>query len=127
MKKRAGAPKGGRVHSIVWDMLRIMKRHYKIRYNYEFHNYWFECHGFPKKRQDQYIVIKRPRSWHVTYHDRPTKNCSEESFARLRDLEDWIYAMYEKKKEQEEEYERAELAKLEESLLRQGKYKDIGQ
>lgn len=60
-KERIGAPMGGRVH---WLLLFLSKRFlnaYRLRFDYEYHNYYFSRYDGRTVR-DEFIVVRTSRS-----------------------------------------------------------------
>lgn len=39
-EKKGGAPSGGRVHWLVYELSREAKLHYSVNFDYEYHNYF---------------------------------------------------------------------------------------
>lgn len=62
-----GAPKGGRVHWLLWHLPSKFKGAYKYVYNYASHNYIFYRND-GRSLYDVFIVVQTSKHyWHVTY------------------------------------------------------------
>lgn len=59
---KVGAPAGGRVHWLIMFLPREFKLTYKLRFDYEYHNYHFSrCEG-SRTPKDEFIIIRTSRS-----------------------------------------------------------------
>lgn len=54
---KIGAPMGGRVHWLLLCLRKEFKRSYKLRYDYEYHNYHFTRYG-KRTPIDEFIVVR---------------------------------------------------------------------
>lgn len=57
---KVGAPLGGRVHWLLWHLGKDFKRAYKLRFDYEYHNYHFTRYA-ARTPIDEYIIIRTSR------------------------------------------------------------------
>lgn len=57
---KVGAPPGGRVHWLLLHLGRDFKRAYKLRFDYEYHNYHFTRYD-ARTPIDEYIIIRTSR------------------------------------------------------------------
>lgn len=75
MKRGVGAPKGGRVHWLLFHLPREFKIKYVLSYNYAAHNYiFYRLHG--RLLFDVFIVRQTSRHyWCMTY-----ANCKLQSY-----------------------------------------------
>ena len=63
MTRKIGAPTGGRVHWLIMFLSREFKRAYKLRFDYEYHNYHFTRYNEGSKTpRDEFIIIRTSRS-----------------------------------------------------------------
>ena len=60
MPGKVGAPPGGRVHWLLWHLSKEFKRAYRLRFDYEYHNYHFARYA-ARTPIDEYIVIRTSR------------------------------------------------------------------
>lgn len=67
MVRRAGAPKGGRVHWMLFNLPRDFKAAYRLAYNYAKHNYvFYRMSG--SQLVDVFVVVQTSRHyWRVMY------------------------------------------------------------
>ncbi len=69
---RAGAPKGGRVHWLLWNLTSELKRAYVVRFDYENHNYALIRYPERNERRnpiDEFIVIRTSECcWRIMYY-----------------------------------------------------------
>ena len=56
LKRKVGAPKGGRVHWLLWNLKAEFKRAYNCSYNYANHNYTFYRMTEKKQLCDIFII-----------------------------------------------------------------------
>lgn len=61
MKRKAGAPMGGRVHWFLMFLSKDFVRAYKLSFDYEYHNYYFARHE-GRTVIDEFIIIRTSRS-----------------------------------------------------------------
>lgn len=67
MKNKVGAPKGGRVHWLLWHLSAEFKGAYELYYDYATHNYTFARHD-GRKLYDVFIVKQTSTHyWRVMY------------------------------------------------------------
>lgn len=60
MTRKIGAPEGGRVHWLLWHLSQQFKKTYRLRFDYEYHNYHFT--RYEKQTPiDEFIVIRTSR------------------------------------------------------------------
>lgn len=57
MNRKVGAPKGGRVHWILWSLTADFKGKYEVYYDYDKHNYVFARHA-GRRLYDMFVVIQ---------------------------------------------------------------------
>lgn len=62
MSGKVGAPKGGRVHWLLWHLSSEFKGAYELYYNYKVHNYVFMRHR-GRALYDIFIVIHTSKHW----------------------------------------------------------------
>lgn len=69
MSRRVGAPKGGRVHWLLWNLRGDFKRAYRCVYNYAKHSYvFYRFRG--KCLRDVFLVVQTSRHcWRCMYFD----------------------------------------------------------
>lgn len=60
--RKAGAPKGGRVHWLLWNLPAEFKGVYELYYDYARHNYTF-CRHDGRKLHDVFIVKQTSKHW----------------------------------------------------------------
>lgn len=65
--KKIGAPKGGRVHWLLWHLPSDFKAKYMLSYDYDKHNYvFYRMEG--KRLYDVFIVFQSSKHyWRMTY------------------------------------------------------------
>jgi len=61
MNGKVGAPAGGRVHWLLWHLPGEFKRAYKLRFDYEYHNYHFTRYSNRFTPIDEYIIVRTSR------------------------------------------------------------------
>ena len=66
---RVGAPPGGRVHWFIYNLPNCIKRAYKIKFDYDYHNYYLiRCRRMTLR--DCFTVIRTSRRcWRCTYYN----------------------------------------------------------
>ena len=87
---KPGAPKGGRVHWLLWNLKGEFKKAYEFAYSYAYHNYTF--YRMTEKRQlyDVFIVKETcPQCWRCAYVNLKTQtyeffNCRKSKHLALR-------------------------------------------
>lgn len=78
MLYKIGAPKGGRVHWLLYNLRPDFKRAYECVFNYAIHNYVFVRYH-KRKIYDVFIVVKTSRHcWTCTY-----ANCKSYEYQRF--------------------------------------------
>ena len=94
MFRRIGAPSGGRVHWMLFNLPNHFKRAYRLSYDYATHNYiFYRMNGY--HLYDVFIVVQTSRHyWRVTYAN--TKNQVYEHFGyrNTRLLAEKMYEIY---------------------------------
>lgn len=69
---KVGAPPGGRVHWLIWNLPLEIKHAYKIRFDYEYHNYFLIRYPFgnvKRNPQDIFVVVRTSRRcWRCMYY-----------------------------------------------------------
>lgn len=67
MKSKVGAPKGGRVHWLLWNLPKEFKGAYILQYDYKRHNYiFYRMDG--RRLYDIFIVAQTSKHyWRCTY------------------------------------------------------------
>lgn len=71
---KAGAPKGGRVHWLQFELSGDFSRAYHLEYNYKYHNYHYARY---RKRTliDEFIVVRTSRKcYRVSYYNADYKH-----------------------------------------------------
>lgn len=91
-----GAPKGGRVHWLLWLLPPEFRRRYYISYDYDKHNYLFlrylgKISGKNLAQSDVYIVTRTSRRcWRVSSHDFMTGTSEYASFEDSQSVADYL-------------------------------------
>ena len=76
MTKKVGAPKGGRVHWLLWHLSAKFKGAYMLHYNYDKHNYVFVRHE-GRRLLDVFIVEQSSKHWWRVMYAYPEKQIYE--------------------------------------------------
>ena len=99
MKRGVGAPKGGRVHWMLFNLPRDFKMSYSLAYDYASHNYvFYRMHG--KQLYDVFIVVQSSKHyWRMMY-----ANCNKQiydsfGYKNTRILGEKMYELYLENKE----------------------------
>ncbi len=70
MPGQVGAPKGGRVHHLLWALSREFKGEYVLNFDYARHNYVFSKY-FRRQLAEVFIVMQTSaHSWRCTHYKR---------------------------------------------------------
>lgn len=91
-----GAPKGGRVHWLIYRLSADFKRKYYVNYDYSKHSYLFlrNYGGFSLKklrRSDMFIVVRTSKMcWRVTSHNMPFGSSEYASFRDSQAVADYL-------------------------------------
>jgi hypothetical protein len=89
-KRKVGAPKGGRVHWLLWNLKAEFKRAYNCSYNYANHNYTFYRMTEKKQLCDIFIIKQTCEScWRCAYvnlqtHEYEFFSCPKSKHLALR-------------------------------------------
>ena len=69
MTAKVGAPPGGRVHWLIWNLPSEIKRAYEIIFDYEFHNYLLQRKPDGKHKATDFFIVVRTsrRCWRCYY------------------------------------------------------------
>ena len=70
-KRKIGAPKGGRVHWLLWELNKEFKSKYLCSYDYALHRYCFyRMDGRSHRLYDVFLVVRTSRRcFRVTYYN----------------------------------------------------------
>lgn len=94
MKRSVGAPKGGRVHWLLWHLPSDFKGAYQLYYNYSNHNYVF-VRNAGKQVYDVFIVIHTSKHWFRVMWACPAKKKFEYmGYKNTRIIAEWMYEKY---------------------------------
>lgn len=91
-----GAPSGGRVHWLLMFLSKEFKRAYRLRFDYEYHNYHFARYE-GRTLLDEFLIVRTSRScFRVTYFN--VENLYFEYFSEptARECAEHINAFFEK-------------------------------
>ena len=72
MSGKVGAPKGGRVHWLLWHLPAEFKGAYELYYNYDKHDYVFARHD-GRKLYDVFVVKHTSKHWWRVMYACPQK------------------------------------------------------
>ena len=94
MSKRVGAPKGGRVHWLLWHLPSDFKGAYRLVYSYARHNYiFYRMAG--RQIYDVFVVIQTSKHyWHVTYANAKNQDYARFGYRNTRIIAEWMYDIY---------------------------------
>ena len=94
MKKNVGAPKGGRVHWLIFHLPSDFKGAYEIYYNYDKHNYLFIRHA-GRKVLDVFIVKQTSKHyWRCMYVNIEKQKYECFGYKNTRILAEIMYELY---------------------------------
>lgn len=94
MKRKAGAPKGGRVHWLLWHLPSDFKGAYELYYNYAKHSYVFTRH-IGRKVYDVFIVIHTSKHWwRVMYACPQNQKYEHFGYRNTRILAEYMVELY---------------------------------
>ena len=97
--RRPGAPKGGRVHWMLWNLPSDLKGAYELYYDYARHNYLFVRHS-GRKVYDLFVVVQTSKHyWHVTYCNTQKQKYEYFGYRNTRIIGEWMYEIYLETKE----------------------------
>jgi hypothetical protein len=99
---RVGAPKGGRVHWLVWALRGHFLKDYQCDYNYLYHNYRFVRYAENRVRYvvDEFLVIRTSkRCWRVMYWNNHKMEFIYFNASTYRECASKILDIYSKHKE----------------------------
>ena len=101
MDNQRGAPKGGRVHWLLWHLPGKFKQAYILYYNYAKHNYLFERRE-GRRLLDVFIVKQTSRHyWRVMYANAKTQEYECFGYKNTRLLAEYMFELFEKSNNQE--------------------------
>ena len=102
MNRKVGAPKGGRVHWLLWHLPSEFKGAYKLYYNYAKHNYIFE-RRIGRQLYDVFIVKQTSTHyWRVMYANAQTQEYECFGYKNTLILAEYMFELYKKSKGREE-------------------------
>lgn len=89
-----GAPKGGRVHWLLWSLSPDFKYTYRIYYNYAFHRYCF--YRIEKNNLHDIFIVNRTSAhcWRVMYVNTITGDFQYFSHKFSRPLSVWMWNIW---------------------------------
>ena len=93
-RHRAGAPKGGRVHWLQFELCGEFGRVYHLEYNYSYHNYKYSRY---RKRTliDEFIVVRTSKKcYRVIYYNADFKHFQYFSARTCGECADKMRAIY---------------------------------
>lgn len=91
---KRGAPKGGRVHWLLWNLPTEFKRAYKLYYNYKKHNYVFMRYKY-KNLIDVFIIKQSSQHWWRVMYAHPEKQVYEYfGFRSTRIIAEIMFELY---------------------------------
>ena len=94
MSRKAGAPKGGRVHWLLWHLPRDFCGAYEIYYDYAKHNYTFARHD-GRKLYDVFIVKQTSTHyWRVMYVNVAKQEYECFGYRNTRILAEYMYELF---------------------------------
>ena len=94
MDGKAGAPKGGRVHWLLWHLPSDFKGAYRLYYNYKRHNYVFVRHS-GRQVYDVFIVQQSSRHWwKVMYANCEKQKYEYFGYRNTRIIAEKMYELY---------------------------------
>lgn len=101
-KRKAGAPKGGRVHWLLWHLPAEFKGAYELYYNYATHNYTF-CRHDGRKLYDVFIIKQTSKHWWRCMYACPERKKYEcFGYRNTRIIAEFMFELYQESKEDQE-------------------------
>lgn len=101
-KNKAGAPKGGRVHWLLWHLPPEFKGKYELYYNYATHNYVFLRHS-GRKLFDVFIVLQTSKHWFRCMYACPEHQKYEcFGYRNTRIIAEYMFELYKNSCDREE-------------------------
>ena len=93
-KRTVGAPKGGRVHWLLWHLPKEFKGAYKLYYNYAKHNYTFI--RYRKRTVYEVFIVKQTSKhwWRVMYVNVVTQKYECFGYRNTRIIAEYMYELY---------------------------------
>jgi len=103
MKNKAGAPKGGRVHWLLWSLPADFKGAYILHYDYAYHNYvFYRLNG--RKLYDCFIVFRSSKHYFMcTYFNSEKNTFCHFGYNKATILAESMYEIYQQNKDIERE------------------------
>ena len=93
-RSSAGAPKGGRVHWLLWHLPAEFKGAYYLYYNYAKHNYVF-CRHSGRKLLDVFVVKQTSKHyWRVMYANVETQKYECFGYKNTRMIAEYMFELY---------------------------------
>jgi len=94
MKRSSGAPKGGRVHWLLWNLPSKFKGAYILSYDYASHNYiFYRMEG--RRLHDVFIVQQTSKHyWHMTYANCKTQKYEHFGYRTTRIIAEVMWDIY---------------------------------
>ena len=103
MKRKVGAPKGGRVHWLLWHLPAEFKGKYELYYDYKKHNYTFARHS-GRKLYDVFIVKQTSKHWwRCMYVNLETQKYECFGYRNTRIIAEYMVELYRETNERGEE------------------------
>ena len=94
MSRKIGAPKGGRVHWLLWHLPPEFKGVYEIYYDYNEHNYTFARH-LGRKLFDIFIVKQTSvHWWRAMYVNVKTQKYECFGYRNTRMIAEYMFELY---------------------------------
>lgn len=92
--RKVGAPKGGRVHWLLWHLPREFKGKYILSYNYALHNYvFYRMSG--RKLYDVFIVKQSSTHyWRAMYVNTETQKYEYFAYRNTRIIAEYMVELY---------------------------------
>ncbi len=92
--RKSGAPKGGRVHWLLWNLSPEFKNAYRLYYDYDEHNYVFERRN-GRKLYDVFIVKQTSiHYWRMMYANVEKQKYECFGYQTTRILAEFMMEMY---------------------------------
>ena len=97
--RKVGAPKGGRVHWLLWHLPRDFRACYELYYNYDKHNYVFARHD-GRKLFDVFIIEHSSKHWWRGMYSCPKLQIYEHfGYKTTKIIAEIMYELYRKVQE----------------------------
>ena len=93
-KRKVGAPKGGRVHWLLWHLPADFKGAYELYFDYKKHSYIFARHS-GRKLYDVFIVKHSSKHWwRVMYANTETHRFEYFGYKSTDLIVEYMYEIY---------------------------------